>query len=756
MRHAFTIIIFLYAAASCIAEPVAVWTPASSSGVELVSNADGQWEARNVSGREAACLKQGLTPPSYYLYFKLAPDVRQKLGSDVYMVVDFLDEGMGTVKTEYNSPSSPYTNGPGYLLACTGKWERAIIHYKDARFAGLQNAGTDFRLSYAGPITLSKLEVYSQKPVLEITSDLERLRACAIQSPKPKDMFYCFGNDADEVSAVLYHSLGVTSIESYVTWQSVESEAQGRWDWSRWDSQVEILRKNDLKWAPFLILGPAYSTPNWFRAGSDHFPCRCLEHGTASKIESLWNPNLPKWIDRFVSEFALRYGGSGMIEGVILGIQGDFGEAIYSVTGGGWTFDVPGEYHNHAGYWCDDPYALADFRKFIRIRYTTVNAVNKAWKTEFANLNSVGFPGRQADLKAFQDRIASGDPGVRRRWLDFIDWYRDSMTRWADQWMATARKYLPYTPIYLCTGGDANPTHGSNFAEQCRVAAKHGGGVRITNEASHYATNFAVTRWVASAGKHYGAYYGFEPAGAENQAGVVARIYNATASGANQLHDYNGNIANSTSAIETQRKHLKYLFRVKKPVVPVALWYPNVSLTLGWGGFLGNAAKLRDYTDFDFVDESMLRTGALSHYKILLIVQGQVMEPEDARRIVRWMRSGGRVLVADVPKFESVEGTDEPEKILFGDSPEGRASAKGGIRRVHGLDQVAAHLRAISWKLGLPVYDAGNDGVYGTQIGDNRFLFLNMGKGDAPVAVERKGKRASTTAPALTITEVDL
>ena len=83
------------------------------------------------------------------------------------------------------------------------------------------------------------------------------------------------------------------------------------------------------------------------------------------------------------------------------------------------------------------------------------------------------------------------------------------------------------------------PPHGSNFAEQCRVAAKHKAGVRITNEASNYALNFALTRWVASAGKHYGAYYGFEPAGGVDENGIVARIYNATASGANQLFDYN-------------------------------------------------------------------------------------------------------------------------------------------------------------------------------------------------------------------------
>jgi hypothetical protein len=119
-------------------------------------------------------------------------------------------------------------------------------------------------------------------------------------------MFYTFGTDADKTSAALFRSLGVTSVECYVTWETCEREAEGKWDWSRWDNQVRVLQDNGLKWVPFLIVGPAYATPNWFRASKDHFPCRCLEHGTDSRIESLWNQNLPKWIDRFIGEFARR------------------------------------------------------------------------------------------------------------------------------------------------------------------------------------------------------------------------------------------------------------------------------------------------------------------------------------------------------------------------------------------------------------------------------------------------------------------
>lgn len=576
--------------------------------------------------------------------------------------------------------------------------------------------------------------------------------------PDDKGMFYTFGiNKIDDSIARRFKSLGVTSIESYVTWETCERGGEGKWDWSEWDRTVKVLKDNNLKWVPFLILGPAYSTPDWFRAGKDHYPCRCLEHGFDNQVESRWNPNLPKWIDRFIAEFSKRYNGSGVIESVLLGIQGDFGEAIYSVSGGGWTFKVPGVYHNHQGFWCDDPNALADFSKFMQKRYGNVATLNKSWGAAFKGFGDIDFPGRKDKLIAFNTVVQSGDPLARRRWIDFIDWYRSAMTDWSDWWMGTTRKYFPDTPIYLCTGGNAIPQHGSNFAEQTRVAAKHGAGVRITNEGSDYQKNFSITRWVASAGKHYGAYYGFEPAGAEDEKGIVARIYNATASGANQLHDYERNVTRTQVRTDVQQEHLKYLFHVAAPVVPVALWYPNVSLTLKWGGYLEKAAQFRDYADFDYMDETMLRTGALDQHKILVIIQGEIMEPSDANRIADWIKNGGRVIVMDVPKFESIEATPEPEHILFGDNGSNdRINGKGRIIRVNGWDGLSGALRTTMSELRLPVCDLMRDSIFATQIGNNQWLFLNTTGKSSIIRIMLPGRKRDATIKPGTITEVEL
>jgi hypothetical protein len=569
------------------------------------------------------------------------------------------------------------------------------------------------------------------KTLLVITTLAFLAASCDSSLPVRKkvtgDMYYtCYISEMNDSIARLYKSLGITSAQSYVTWETCEKNGEGMWDWSKWDTIVRVLKENNLKWVPFLILGPAYSTPDWFRSGKDHFPCRCLEHGQDSKIESLWNPELPKWIDRFIKAFSDRYRDSAVIESVLLGIQGDFGEAIYSVWGGGWTFDIPGEYHNHAGYWCDDPYALADFRDFVKQRYISPDKLNKAWGTNYTDFSKIDFPGRKDELTRFQEEVQSGIPAARRRWIDFIDWYRNAMTNWSDWWTGTARKYFPDVPVYLCTGGDSRPQYGSNFAEQTRIAAKYNAGIRITNEASDYKTNFSYTRWVASAGKHYNTYYGFEPAGEENERGIIARIYNATASGANQLFDYPGNITSTQNRMEVQQEHFRYLFHITEPIVPVALWYPNVSLTLKWGGFLEKSALLRDYTDFDFIDETMLATGALDRYKILVIIQGEVMETSDAIRISDWIRKGGYVIVMDVPKFESVEATPEPEHILFGrNGSNDWMNGEGRIKRVKDWNDLTDVLRKAMSDFKLPVCDLMRDSIFTTQIEKDRWFFLN-------------------------------
>lgn len=302
------------------------------------------------------------------------------------------------------------------------------------------------------------------------------------------------------------------------------------------------------------------------------------------------------------------------------------------------------------------------------------------------------------------------------------------MTKWADWWLATTKKYFPDTEVYLCTGGDAVPPHGSDFAEQCKVAAKNKAGVRITNEGSDYATNFYLTHWVASAGKFYGAFYGFEPASGVNEKGIVARIYNVVAAGARQLHEYNTNIISSEERMRIFRENYPFLDKMPEPKVDVAVLYPKTSLALRWADFPPRAPLLRDIIDYDFIDETMLRDGALKKYKFFLIIAGDFIEKDDLAIIKKWVEDGGILFSCGVAKMATVEGDYSLFEQLF--------NGEGGIKR---LGKGKTHYIPIGWneseklfsllveKLreeGCPVPDGVKDGVYATLF-PNHLLVLN-------------------------------
>ena len=147
------------------------------------------------------------------------------------------------------------------------------------------------------------------------------------------------------------------------------------------------------------------------------------------------------------------------------------------------------------------------------------------------------------------------------------------MTEYAAFWMKTARKYFPDTELYLCTGGQAEPWQASEFAQQSKIAAEAGGGIRITNEASDYNANFTVTNWVATACRFYGGYHSLEPAGQVTERGVVCRVYNAAANGAKSLPYYGDNIMGNNESYEKFAR--KFIFAKEGGIKRESEFYPD-------------------------------------------------------------------------------------------------------------------------------------------------------------------------------------
>jgi len=612
---------------------------------------------------------------SHYLYVKIDDRLVPAGEYDAYLAIEFYDDRVTVIRVQYDKVPSPADANSRYAHAedlCLGldtrRWRRSVIRLNPARFGSGQNHQADLRV-HADGLAVRRIELTFAPPADYRPGGMDRESLELFRTHIESGVELTFGSDADRGQAALMRALGVTSVESYVTWQTVEDAGQGRWDWSRWDRQVEVLREAGLKWVPFLIAGPGYATPKWYRESDQSVPYVCLEHSQAGKIQSLWNPRLRPWIERFLKAFADRYRDSGIVESVLLGVSGTYGETLYPAgPADGWTYVIPGPFHNHRGWWAGDPLAAESFRNYLGQRYARIDALNQAWSSSYA------------DLQAIRPMLPEKAPSLRAR-SDMVEWYLDSMTEFATFWVAATRKLFPNTPIYLCVGGSGDRTIGADFAAQARAIAPYGARIRITNEASNYALNFSITREVATAARAYGLDFGFEPAGHVNAYGNVARIYNATASGAKQLFCYTNNVFAEPGGLTAFRQHASFIAR-RTPIVYAAVYLPKTSWALEPSsqaqGFAA-ARDLRDRTDLEFLDRLTIHTPLAREVRVLAIPDAPYAEAKEIEALRHWVEQGGILLARCQPGrpwLRTPEGSDELRRSLFAEPADGQPAKR--------------------------------------------------------------------------------
>ncbi len=744
------------------------------SGISVINSGDGLNEPAQIAGSKCRVNKADSDPPSYCMYFDYDPRAGA-VERPVFVTVEYFDKGFGAFVIQYDSTDADATDqgihktGRAETLLDSRKWRKATFELPDARFDGRQNSGADFRVVSRNPLAVRQVTVdmgrtwsplkREETVKQRISESLGRLRPTkgarvvfgGIDTVYPEDASQVYTDL--KVLAPAFKALGATSVQCFVRWDFVEPE-KGRWNWSYYDGIADILRSNGLKWTPYLVIGPAFATPKWFRESSDSVFATCLEHGMPSKVQSIWNPRLQDCVEQFISEFAKRYGGKTSVESVLLGVSGDVGEAVYPVTNEGWTTLSPGDYHSHSGFWCGDGLAGADFKRFAESRYGRVEALNNAWGTTYTDFSEV------------KPILPGPDTSARAR-LDFIKWYRDRMTRWANVCLSAAREKLPGSAIYLVTGGDGHPEHGVDFSAQCKVAADSGAGVRLTNEASDFAFGFAVTRLASTAARFYEADCAFGPSGVVSPAGVTSRLFNAASSKVNATHFYYPSVLVQPGGLDAWSKSYNLLGVRDIRRLPVAVLYPQTSLSLKWGGFYDKVMQLRDAFDFDMIDERMIEDGALGQYKILVLIEGRVIEADDFARIAKWVNSGGVIVTCDFGEMTTVEGDPGPFRSMFDldakTSVTKREHAQGlayyvaeswGDQR-NPAEAIARVLESLSSRLQTNLVPDGEvDGVYISQA-TGRLLALNTGQ--TPVERDIRvgiGKKRSVSLAAGSVSEI--
>jgi hypothetical protein len=764
------------AADSIQTNPVA-WVEISNINVEhglsLLDGGDGQNEPADIGGSECRVNAADTDPPSRYLYFDYDPSFA-KLRRPIYVTIEYFDEGISYFKIQYDSADlaaserGAYKEGATEVLLDSREWRKITFELSDARFDGRQNMGADFRLFCSGRLAIRRVVIEMESSTSfdhQPRAQAKRIADCAGKlSPAVGSQVIFSGPEAlrscDEAQAIsdlrilapMMKAIGATSMESCVRWD-IAQPTSSDWNWEYYDNIVAILKENGLKWTPHLVVGPAYATPEWFRSSNENVFAKCLEHDIESKVQSIWNSSLQSRIDQFLFEFSKRYGYNGTIESVVIGMNGDFGEAIYPVTDGSWASAISGEDHTHLGYWCGDDYARADFKHHFQDQYEDIQKLNAAWQTNYSSFD---------ELAPF---VPDAGKSARAR-LDFLEWYRDRATKWSTLWLDNARKYLSQD-IYLCTGGDEQPAHGSDFAALCKAASKVKAGIWITSETSDYAYNFALTRLVASAGAYYKTYYAFKPSGTVTTSGITARAYNAISSKSRGIYTYHSTILMQHGGIAAWSNVYKWFGSGGSRRLQVAVLFPQTALALNWGGFYEKIMLLRDALDFDLVDESMIQDGALARYKVLVLIDGKVIEKNDIARITDWVKSGGVIVACDFGGFTTVEGDSSQFLSLFNTSESRAPSTKVygsglSIYVTDGWDGDRKPVTGIVQSLGSIsnrahtnlVSDGLMDGVYVTDLGGYLLVYNSTDheiEKDIQVAI---GRRVKVKLPAGSITKV--
>lgn len=470
--------------------------------------------------------------------------------------------------------------------------------------------------------------------------------------------------------------LGFSVFQTDLDQMGTNEVEEGVWDWSVPDTHLEACRRAGGMWS---LAAHFHVPPPWFADTHEFAPLRCLEHGAPFPGWSIWHSGAVAFRRAGCRALRERYGDD--LYALWVGIHGDYGEneypAGYRVCHAGerreWG-ERFGDAHDHEGWWCGDELARADFRKRMVDKYGCVEALNAAWGTSFVSGEEITYP---------------ASPGQRRYWLDFTRWYHDSMTRFSVAVTKVAQEELPGVRLFWLLGGPyEDPRLGQDQSALARAAAETGIEIRSSHGGhTTFATNYATMfKRIGSACKSYGVPFWSEPPYTIDAAGNVARIFEAVSCGAVAYYDWAWNPLEAPVR-RTYERFGCYLTQ-EKPVVDVALLYPETHHLLNTDEdpnvrgypqrFQEAASQLREVFDFDIVDERMIADGALGPYRVLVFLEGDVIEASTLESIAAWARSGGVAVTYDLGRVETVEGDRGPWLELFGIDGEIRPGQQSG------------------------------------------------------------------------------
>ena len=362
----------------------------------------------------------------------------------------------------------------------------------------------------------------------------------------------------------LYRRIGVQAVCDYPAWALVEQQ-EGAWDWSYYRENCRRLREAGIG---YTFACWVHFPPQWYLQSERMVPYRELFSGETIPQISLWSPDWPRlwddWYRRLAAEFA------DQVRMVRVFFPSEYGEVGYCA---GMTHWLVPQHAARPGFWCGDSHAQTDFQRWALRRYQTLDDLNHAWGTSFADQWSILMPAQQPTPAA-----ASPITAHDLRWLDFIDWYNDAWTRCIEREAAIVRRHFPHHELIGSLGyGQEAAWTGNDESRHTETFARLG----LTSQTPGSIGYFA-TRRCSTAARFYGARYYTEPPGDVPRAAIPLRIWMDASHGSQTYFEYPQNLDRARDLFNRYRDVLDG----SAPWCPVAIWMPMYHLWLhpaeGW------------------------------------------------------------------------------------------------------------------------------------------------------------------------------
>lgn len=501
----------------------------------------------------------------------------------------------------------------------------------------------------------------------------------------------------DELVATLRRT-GCFAMCDYPAWCLVEQQP-GVWDFSLYQRNERRLREAGIAYNVFPWL---HFPPKWFLERQEFVAYRDLVTGKTIPQLSLWAPATRRIYRTFYARLADAF--PDRIPFIRLAMPSEYGEIGYCAGMTAWLLPQPDA---RAGFWCADPHAEASFREWALRRYGSLDRLNTAWGTRFAETAEVAMP--DVANEAIERCRQPGETKARRRWLDFIDWYHGSWTEFM-LWSANVvRDSFPGYGDPAPAKGDLRTRHDiiislgygqeapqlGNDQGQYIAAMKAAGLSAQTPGAIHY---FA-TRRVSSACAFYGVPYFTEPPGDVPRNKQVERIWMDASNGSRCFFDYLPNLDRARDLFAQYGD----LLDGSRSIADVAFLLPTTTLNLHtdwqWPPAVHRiASHVRDRLNYEVLDEQMIVDGALDAFsiRILVVADAEYLRHDALGTIERWVHNGGVVAWAGNEPVRNLEGDDavwrrlteslgEPPSVTKAAAPRGLVG-RGAVFRLDAAD----------------------------------------------------------------------